>query len=700
MCRSMQVQFSMSTSPVTNPFNLMKDRPRDLLRGAVFAALVLCPVDGQIANESQAKATSPAFERLDNYVLDYTHAGSQLKDHIYERSRRHFTAGDAARDAVQTPDAVKRRQQELRRNLVASLGGLPASDTPLNARITGAVQGRGFVIEKVIFESRPKHYVTANLYMPSQRNGRRTAAVLVLLGHNATGKSAPVYQSLCQTLVEAGLIVFAVDPIGQGERLSYYEADLKQPTVRAGTGEHDYAGAQSRFLGDSLGRYFLHDAMRGIDYLLTRTEIDPEKIGVTGSSGGGTQTSLVMLADPRIAAAAPATFIMNRDSYQRTGQAQDAEQIWPGFTSAGYDHEDILLAVAPKPVCVLAVTADFFPIEGTRRTVSRVRRIWDLFNRTDALEFVEVESTHTYTPVLQKAAARFFAKHLLGRDVDLTDFQSSPFPEKDLQCTESGQVRGELAGAEFVFEATLARLKEAEDRRSKVPVADRRTQELQWLRTQVFNGREACDLNPRVIERNTVIEDFEVDIAYWWTQRNLANLGMLVRPRQRPATLPVTIAIWDDGTRALSRHADWLRKECGKGRAVFVVNLAGVGPLAADPINTRRPGGFYDTYHKLADDLTWIGDSLIALHTYETLLALDVLSQWPDLETQGVHLYGNGRMGVHAKLAAILDPRISGCGWTGGFTFADIVRDRNYESLNVKWFILPGILQHFDLGEL
>ena len=80
---------------------------------------------------------------------------------------------------------------------------------------------------------------------------------------------------------------------------------------------------------------------------------------------------MVMMADPRIAAAAPATFIMNRDSYQRTGQSQDAEQIWSGFTGGGYDHEDILLAMAPKPVCVLAVTSDFFPIEGTRRTVAR-----------------------------------------------------------------------------------------------------------------------------------------------------------------------------------------------------------------------------------------------------------------------------------------------------------------------------------------
>src|SRR5258705_11189966 len=118
--------------------------------------------------------------------------------------------------------------------------------------------------------------------------------------------------------------------------------------------------------------------MRGVDYMLTRPDIDPNKIGVTGNSGGGTQTSLMMLGDPRIAAAAPATFIMNRETYMNCGGAQDAEQIWPGFTAAGYDHEDILLAVSPKPVRVLAVQYDFFPIEGLRRHAERCKPIWKM----------------------------------------------------------------------------------------------------------------------------------------------------------------------------------------------------------------------------------------------------------------------------------------------------------------------------------
>ncbi|HUR57365.1 MAG TPA: acetylxylan esterase, partial [Opitutaceae bacterium] len=639
-----------------------------------------------IAVDAPPPPASP-YTRLELYTLDFTHAGSQLKDHIYDRSRQMFARGDAERDALPSPAAVKARQEAIHRFIAESLGGLPPSNTPLNARTTGTVAGNGFTIEKVIFESRPHHFVTANLYLPAQRSGR-TGAVLFLSGHHNEAKHVGEYQSVCQTLVQAGLIVFAQDPIGQGERYSYHEASTKQATIRPGTRDHDYAGSQARFVGDSLGRYMLHDAMRGIDYLLTRPEVDPAKIGVTGNSGGGTQTCLVMLGDPRIAAAAPATFIMSRDSYQRTGQPQDAEQIWPGFTRAGYDHEDILLAVAPKPVCVLAVTSDFFPLEGTRRTVGRSRRIWNLFNRADAIELIEDAQTHSYTPMLARAAATFFAKHLLGKKVDPGTLQPEPMPGEKLWATQSGQVRGELPGAEFVFEANLARAREFELARTKMPEAQRKARAVEWLRSQVFFEREKNDLNPRRIVRGSAVGNLEVDVAFWYSQPYLANLGMLFRPPQRGGSMPVTIALWEDGTRALSKHAAWLEAEVAKGRAVFVVNLSGMGPLKPDAINRGADHEFYDTFHKLADDLTWIGDSLVALRTFELLRTLDVLATWPGLVANDVRLHASGHAGVHAKLAAALDPRIAGCDWENGFLFSDYVRSRTYETADVKSLML------------
>lgn len=660
--------------------------------GAVLALLFVVPATAQDA--------SP-FRDLDRYAFGYAYPGSQLKDHIYERSRRSFAEGDAQRDRIATVDALRRRQQHIRRLVIDGIGGPAPAGTPLNPRVTGTVEGDGFRIEKVIFESRPRHYVTANLYLPSSRPAGRTAAVLFLSGHHNTAKVVPEYQSVCQTLVRAGLIVLAQDPVGQGERLSYFEPGTQTNPVGIGTRDHDYAGAQGRFLGDTLARYMLHDAMRGIDFLISRPEVDAAKIGVTGNSGGGTQTSLVMLADPRVAAAAPATFIMNRETYQRTGQPQDAEQIWPGFTGHGFDHEDILLAMAPKPVSVLAVTSDFFPIEGTRRTVTRARRIWDLSGRGAALELVEDESTHAYTPKLARAAARFFARHLLGKTVDLAGFEPHAFPPEQLHATTTGQVRAEFADAEFVFDLTRARLKDAEAARAAWSAADRRSRAIAWLRGQVFRHRDSTPLNPRRIDRGRTVGAFTVDTAFWYPQRYLANLGMLIRPREaRPDRLPVTIAIWDEGTAALSSHTEWITAETARGRAVFVVNLSGMGPLKPDAINQGPAGDPYGTWRKLSDDLEWMGDSMIALRTYQALRALEVLGEWPELNRDEVRFYAEGRTGVHAKLAAALAPQVKECEWQKGFTFTELVRTRVYDANDIKPFILPGVLRYFDIDEL
>lgn len=651
------------------------------------------------SSSANAAAKNSPFAELDRYAFGYAYPGSQLKDHIYARSRQWFALGDAQRDALQTAEAVRQRQALAREALLAGIGGLPPSDTPLNARVTGSVEADGFRIENVIFESRPHDYVTANLYLPKAISGR-TGAVLFLCGHHAAAKQQPEYQSVCQTLARAGLVVLAQDPVGQGERLSYFDPATGQATVPACTRDHDTAGAQCRFVGDGLARYFLHDAMRGIDYLASRPEVDPACIGVTGNSGGGTQTSLVMLADPRVAAAAPGTFIMTRDAYQRTGQPQDAEQIWPGFTRAGCDHEDILLALAPKPVCVLAVSYDFFPIEGTRRTVERARRIWHLFGSEANLELVEDRATHAYTPPLARAAARFFARHLLGREVDLTGFEPAPLPAEKLQCTRTGQVRGDFSDAEFVFDANVARLAEAEQARRARPESERKMRARDWLRAEVFRDRISIPPNLRVIESRRRVGECDVDIGFWWSQPDLANLGMLIRSSGAASVERVVLALWNDGTAAISRHADWIGQRCRAGEAVLVLDVSGLGALKPDPINGGELHGFYGTWHKFADDLDWIGDSLVALRTYEVLRALDVLAEWPGVSTKQLRLHACGAMGLHARLAAALDERVESCEWTEPSRFSELVRRRTYDTEDVKTFLLPGLLRHLDLDEL
>ncbi len=626
----------------------------------------------------------------------------QLKWHIYRRAETCFQIGDAQRDSLTSPDGIRERQARLREFFIASIGGLPDDTGAIEPRVTGELKGDGFRIEKLIYESRPGHFVTSLLYLPNDCE-TPAPAVLFLCGHAVQGKAYPEYQRVCQLLAKTGFIVLAQDPIGQGERLSYWDPRIGGATVGACTLEHDHAGAQCVPLGWSLARFLLHDAMRSLDYLCSRPDVDTRRIGLTGNSGGGTQSCLLMLTDPRIAAAAPGTFIMNRQTYMYSGGAQDAEQIWPGFTAAGYDHEDVLIAMAPRPVCVLAVTDDFFPIEGTRRTVQRCRHIWEAFGVSDQPMLVEDRSDHAYTPTLAMAAARFFAEHLQGRGVEPDYAATTPFPEADVRCTKSGQVRADIPAASAVFESCAARLAALEQARSAQSLADRRQAARDYILHLVRSHRKPCDLNPRTYWSGTV-GDLHADARIWWSQPDLMGHGVQFRPMGSDGVgLPTTLAVWDGGTCSLQSHLAWIRKTVGDGRSVLVLDVAGVGALAPHSLLAScAPLEFYGVIHKLADDLTWIGDSLAALRTYDVLRAVDLLVEF-DLAPD-VRIFADGKAGrecLYGILAAFVDDRVGGLDVEGPLPrFAEWIRDRHYDSRGIKGILLPGVLELFDVDDL
>lgn len=630
-------------------------------------------------------------------VGSYFDVKSQLQRHIFDRSLACMAAGDAARDAITKLPQLHKRQQAVRRFVRQFLRGLPGGGgkkAPLNPQITGVIQADGYRIEKIIFESRPQNYVTANLYLPGDlREGEPRAAVQFLCGHSEDGRMYAAYQGVCQTLVQAGLIVLAQDPIGQGERVNYADT----AAVRWGTQEHDHAGVQCQPLGDCLARYFLHDAMRGVDYLCSRPEVDSTRIGVTGNSGGGTQTALLMMADERIAAAAPGTYVTSREAYLWSGQAQDAEQIWPGFTAAGFDHEDFLLAMCPRPVRVLAVEYDFFPIEGARRTVDRCKRFWKLAGQPKNVDLATDVSVHCYTPKLACDAAAFFARHLLGKKRRPAPPTIAPFTHEQLRCTRSGQVRGELAGARSVYEENLDRLAAL----PKLPkVASQRA--VAWLKRRVMAHRQRCPLALRIPWKQTV-DKLDVTAGFWFTQPNLCNEGLLFQsPRRAGGPTPATIAVWDGGCSKLEPHRAWIKRRCAAGHAVLVLDVSGVGHLTPNPYNVYPVDKFYGVLHRMQDDLTWLDDDFAALRTYDVLRAVELLaSHWPGLEISDIHLYAHGREGLYAQLAAPLDRRIKRLEVTGGLgSYAELVRTRLYDSTNIKPLILRDILQYTDLPQL
>ena len=220
--------------------------------------------------------------------------------------------------------------------------------TPLNAKVTGVVKKDGFRIEKVIYESMPNVYVTACLFIPDGKAKNRPAIIQVS-GHGFPAFRSPGTQKQLYNLVKRGFIVFAIDPFGQGERLQYWD-DVKKVSMMgtSPTSEHSYFGNQMFISGISPIRYFIWDGIRGVDYLLTRKEVDPERIGIFGCSGGGTQTTFIAALDERIKAAVPGCYITGFRRLLESIGPQDAEQnLYHGVLN-GITHADLLEVRAPN----------------------------------------------------------------------------------------------------------------------------------------------------------------------------------------------------------------------------------------------------------------------------------------------------------------------------------------------------------------
>jgi hypothetical protein len=640
----------------------------------------------------------------------YYDTASQLQRYIYEKSEKAFQKGDSDRDSIESLAQLDARKHFIRESLIKALGGLPDSSPDLNARTVDILEFDGFKIEKVIFEPRYRVYVTANLYIPTGITVP-CGAVLFLCGHFDEAKHHPEYQAICRKLVEAGLIVFAIDPVGQGERFSYFENSLDSVTIGCGVDEHDHAGFQCLLLGDSIARYFLHDAMRAVDYMVSRPEIDESRIGVTGNSGGGVQTSLMMICDTRVTAAAPGTFIMDRRSYMYAGGAQDCEQIWPGMSALGFDHEDILLCMAPKPVLVLASRYDFFPIEGTRRSVQRASRFWKMAGSDGLPELFEEDTGHAYTPCMADKAARFFAWHLLNKRIPIMEEAKpslncqesvSTMEPRMLWCTESGQIRGDFNDSAAVYEENLKRLCGIEqelDERSR----EKRLQAARaWLGERIFYHRRSCSLNPRFYNKAQV-GNLSVQMCFWWSQEGLFNHAFVFRDfKYGEGKMPVTIAVWDGGTDDIEFHSDWIGKECEAGRAVLVLDVTGVGSLKPNKLHgSRDPFEFYGVNHKMGDDLIWLGDSIAAMRVWDVMRTVDLLALWKGLAEDDIEGYAYGRYGIYLQFAAFIDGRIKKVKTEDSIgSFRKLVMSRHYDSRDIMSIMIPGILKHIDLPDI
>lgn len=396
-------------------------------------------------------ATPPPAEHLT--VLDpwsyYSDAPNAFYRIFTDEAFAPLAARKAAVEKLSTRADWERYRAEARRKMAELVGPFPEK-TPLNARVTSVVQKGAYRIENVIYESQPGFHVTAALFVPESLQGR-APAILYCSGHSDAGYRSPPYLAMCLNLVKKGFVVLAFDPIGQGERLQYFNprTGLSEFGSGSSTREHSRVGSQCFLTGDSLARYMIWDGIRSVDYLLTRPEVDPARLGITGRSGGGTQSAYIAACDDRILAAAPENYITTFESVLKMRGPQDAEQNFYRGVARGFDQADLLIARAPKPTLIVATTRDIFNIDGTQAAFAETRRAHLALGGADAIAMTVDDAEHTSTRKNREATYAFFRKHL-NFPGDTTDENIERPTAAELRVTETGQVSTALQ-SETVF---------------------------------------------------------------------------------------------------------------------------------------------------------------------------------------------------------------------------------------------------------
>jgi cephalosporin-C deacetylase-like acetyl esterase len=707
---------------------------------ALFALAALCAgfAAAQVAPPQSAAPAQGAAPAARSRAANPDNAGRLALNQYLDTIAAQYTGARAAAvAAIQTRAQAVARQTKVRSQILSLIGPLPAR-TPLNARIVGETRADGFSIRKVIFESQPRFFVTALLYVPDAvAPAAKRAAILMTPGHYPTGKTADA--PTAAIFARNGFVVLSYDPIGQGERLQYPDPEKPGKSLAApGTGEHGEASLQPMLIGETFAKYEIWDAMRGIDYLASLPNVDPHRIGALGCSGGGTVTALTGAIDTRIAAIGTACYITSFDALLPSLGPQDAEQSTPRFISSGLDFPDWVELAAPRPYAVISTYSDMFSFDGARSTVIEARRFYSLFDPASAgtsssgappsvpptptdpalntdttnsvpptarLQWITGPGRHAALGPIMGDIVSFFIRNLQpGADADhpvlpeagprMLATPIAGVPENAYQVTSTGQVATSFPNCATVFSLNKAHA-------ARVIPLERPLIEFNRL-NQLIHDETGAEVKPGESKFDADLlaaRSGPIDLPSAGGLHLEGTLAIPSTPGKHPAVLflvPTPIAPTTINARDSAAHA--LQMEFGTLAAQGNVVLA-LTPRPSPPGTDDTKASLLGPFYLLSLRADLVGKTLIGLRADDVIRAIDYLSDRADVDPAQISAQASGHMGLVLLHAGVLDRRIR-------HVAVDHVLS-SYLSLvdaplptGAPEDILPGVLLHYDIPDL
>lgn len=581
---------------------------------------------------------------------------------------------DVAAGGAVLPDqaAAQRRLAIVRKKLYEAWGGFPETPCELTPRLLGELDREGYKLEKLLLQTFPGVWMTAHAYVPKKEG--KLPAVLCVHGHWKEAKQAPAVQARCIGLAKHGFFVLAVDAFGAGER-----------GVEEALGEyHGEMTAATLFpTGKPLSGIQVYENMRAVDYLQSRPEVDPEKIGITGASGGGNQTMYAGAWDSRFKAIVPVCSVGTYNSY--LGAACCMCEVVPGAASWCCEGE-ILGLCAPRGLMIFNATKDArqFSVQEARKSIAVAQVFFDLAGEPAALQQTVFDWHHDYSQTMRERMYGWMTLKLKG------DGDGSPLPDPIIQTEDPESIRcypGETRPDDWV---TLPQFAAAEGHRllrRLSPPTDSAAWELDQSRqlmalkeSSIFRSNPPVKSSPTgltKVDGNNVRYVSEPGLelpAQWYSQASGAA-------EQR---LAVIVNLDDEG----ASQVEQFRSACQQQNwSVLVPQLRATSSLAP---TGDKIGNAPD--HNSSEWGLWVGRPLIGQWCHDLQRAISATH--PSAETE-IAVIGIGTAGPVVLSAAAVDQRITRVATVN--SLSSFVSDTPLRGQRLG-LMAPGVLR--DVGDI
>ena len=596
---------------------------------ALAAAAVLAA--GGLGAATASVKDAIAKSRVVQRIYPYTEVNDEAMNRIIVADR----AIDAAWvEAAKDPAAFKARQEQVRQAWIDALGGFPGR-CDLDVKVTGVVARDGYRIEKTLFQSRPGHHVTADVFVPTDPRFKPPyPAVTVPCGHSQNGKMSPDYQRPGVIGAKSGFVVMVYDPIDQGERAQ----NRRTGRVMICDG-HNRTGHRAALVGWNTAQFRIWDGIRALDALCARADVDPKRLAVTGHSGGGTESSYVMAMDGRIVAAAPSGFIASVRNTNWDVGASDAEQQFYGQLKFGMNHLALFMLAADRCAALhLATHADFFPFIGAYETAQNAAQAFKSLGRGDRFQLIDASGPHLWAESSKQAEFLWFRRHMKGEDVwkgyDRVAFHkynlgfSYDDPKVDVGLardqrnlvTPTGRVL-DLPGERTVYDLIREEARKLESARR--PVDPETVRRVTGIRRSGFRA-EACD------RLDQELANGRSSTVTLLTDDGIALQMYVFWPKTPKAGLRPAMIVSDELNS--TAHAARVEELLGEGRAAVVLEARGWG-LTGRYFRQHRPEGeksYKSIYYGIPtmDEMVTmkyyhLGENMVAHRTEDILSAAD-----------------------------------------------------------------------------